>query len=264
MTAAVQPFPPAPEHTGSPQYPIESVDNALRLLWLLSARRSLRLTEASQYLDVASSTAHRLLAMLQYRGFVRQNPTTRAYEPGPSFDRIAFALLRRLDIREQARPAMDQLHEATAETIHLGTLEGDSVRFLESIESPQAVRVGSRAGRSMPAHCTSTGKAMLAGLTDDQLLALYPNDELPRLTSHTVATRTELMTELTAIRRRGYAFSNEESEDGVCSVAAAVPGAPNPVALNVSVPVNRMTAKLRKELACMAIDGAARIAETLT
>lgn len=264
MTAAADNFPQAPEHTDFPQYPVESVDNALKLLWLLSVQPSLRLTDASQYLGVASSTAHRLLAMLQYRGFVRQDLATRAYVAGPTLDRLAFSLLRRLDIRGQARPVLERLNELSGETVHLGVLEdGAQVRFLDSLESPSAVRVASRAGRSMPAHCTSTGKAMLAGLSDEQLLALYPQEELLRLTPRSVGTRSELFRELDAVRKRGYAVSNEESEDGVCSVAVAVVGAPTPVAVNISVPVSRMNARRRKELAAMAAGAVQEIQEVL-
>ena len=171
-----EPLPSSPEYSASPQYPIESVDNALRLLWLVGERRSLRLTDASRYLDVASSTTHRLLAMLQYRGFVRQNAATRAYELGPTLDRIAFSLLRRMDVRERARPVLKQLSADLQETVHLGRLEGSNVLFIDSIESPQAVRVGSRLGRSMPAHCTSTGKAMLAQFGARQLMTLFPEE----------------------------------------------------------------------------------------
>ena len=59
-----EPFPPTPNYGDSPQYPIESVDNALRVLLLLGEQPKLRLTDVSRYLGVASSTAHRLLAML--------------------------------------------------------------------------------------------------------------------------------------------------------------------------------------------------------
>ncbi|MFD4327567.1 IclR family transcriptional regulator [Nocardioides sp. NPDC058538] len=264
MTAAIDAFPPAPVHSDAPQYPIESVDNALRLLWLLSDRRSLRLTEASQYLEVASSTAHRLLAMLQYRGFVRQNPATKAYESGPSLDRIAFALLRRLDVRDLARPVMEGLNERSGETVHLGTLEGTTVRYLGSLESPRAVRVTSRAGDSMPAHSTSTGKAMLATLTEEQVFAAYPEEELRQLTPNTVATRSALLAELETIRARGYAISNEESEESVWSVAVAIPGAPVPVAINISAPVSRMNVKRRKELAGMVQAAAVELTASLS
>ncbi|MBN9179024.1 MAG: helix-turn-helix domain-containing protein, partial [Microbacterium sp.] len=63
----------------APQYPIESVDNALRLLILLGERTEVRLTDVSAELGVASSTAHRILAMLIWRGFARQDPRTKTY-----------------------------------------------------------------------------------------------------------------------------------------------------------------------------------------
>ncbi|WP_414777167.1 helix-turn-helix domain-containing protein, partial [Escherichia coli] len=78
--------------------PIESVDNALKLLLLLGEKNELRLTDASKHLGVATSTAHRILAMLQWRGFVRQDPRTKTYGPGPSLTTIAFSVLRKMDI----------------------------------------------------------------------------------------------------------------------------------------------------------------------
>ncbi len=119
-----QAFPTTPEYGAVPQYPIESVDNALRVLVLLGERPQLRLTDVSQYLGVASSTAHRVLAMLCYRGLVRQNAATRSYEPGPSLDQLAFGLLRRLDVRSRARPTLEKLNADLQETVHLGRLEG--------------------------------------------------------------------------------------------------------------------------------------------
>jgi DNA-binding IclR family transcriptional regulator len=247
--SSAEALPSPPEHSPVPQYPIESVDNALRLLWLIGERPSLRLTDASQYLGVASSTAHRLLAMLQYRGFVQQNPASRAYEAGPALDRIAFSVLRRLDVRERARPVLERLAAEVGETVHLGRLEGRHVHFLDSIESTRAVRVGSRLGRSMPAHCTSTGKAMLALLAAEQLAAVYPDEELEQLTPHSVGSRTALVRALDEVRRRGHASSREESEEGVTSLAVALaPGVGAPMALNVSAPTGRMTAAARRAI----------------
>ena len=77
----------------APQYPIESVDNALRLLLLLGERtEEVRLTDVSAELGVASSTAHRILAMLIWRGFARQDPRTKTYGPGPTLTSVAFSI----------------------------------------------------------------------------------------------------------------------------------------------------------------------------
>lgn len=226
-----------------PQYPIESVDNALRILLLLGERSELRLTEVAEYLGVASSTAHRLLAMLQYRGFVRQEARSKAYRPGTALTGVAFAILQRFDARETLRPFLERLRDELEETVHLGILDGTTVRFIDALESPRAVRVGSRLGQSMPANCTSTGKAMLALLSKEDIRRMYPDEELDGLTSNSIRSRAELELELDAIQRRGYATSNEESEESVSSVAVAFPPGTSPVnlAINVAVPMVRMT-----------------------
>lgn len=245
------------ERPAPPQYPIESVDNALKLLLLLGERNSIRLTEASNYLGVASSTAHRLLAMLQYRGFVRQNSQTKAYEPGPSLSSVASAVMRHVDIRARAHPVLQRLAETVGETVHLGRLDGTKVFFVDSIEGQRAVRVGSRFGTSLPAHCTSTGKALLASCDPQAVRLLYPQERLPVLTPHSLNSRKALEAELAIVREKGYATSMEESEDGVASVATLLGDfAGSKYALNISAPVTRMTEAMQKEFAAQVIQAA--------
>lgn len=235
-----------------PQYPIESVDKALRLLLLFETQPSIRLTDASNYLEVASSTAHRLLSMLQYRGFVRQNPTTRGYEPGQALNSIAFAISRQLDVRTLVRPTLERLFNETGETVHFAKLEGADAHFLDAIESLRAVRVGSRLGHVLPANCTATGKAMLSRLSPEELAALFPNEELPGLTKNSITSRGALEETLVAVRQCGYATSQEESEDGVTSVAVPVSSPSGALyGINVSVPAHRMSPALQIQLAAL-------------
>jgi DNA-binding IclR family transcriptional regulator len=238
-----------PRYGPEPQYPIESVDNALLVLLLLREHAELRLTDVSRYLGVASSTAHRVLSMLQYRGLLRQDPASRVYGAGPVLDELAFGVMRRLDIRATARPVLRQLHAELQETVHLGQLDGTEVRFIDAIESSRALRVAGRLGRTVPAHCTSTGKSLLALLTDDEIVRRYPTEQLTRLTSRSIGTRTALLAELTSVRRLGYATSREESEDGVSSLSVALTAdQAHAAAINVSVPQSRMSAGRRAEL----------------
>jgi DNA-binding IclR family transcriptional regulator len=235
---------------GAPQYPIESVDNALKVLLLLGERNELRLTDVAEYLNVATSTAHRLLAMLQYRGFMRQDPRTKLYLPGTALTGVAFSILQRYDVRGVMHHFVESLNRELAETVHLAVLEGTTVRFIDAIESPQATRVASRLGKMMPANCTSTGKALLAELPVEEFERLYPAEELPGLTPSSIRVRSALEKELQKVRRQGYATSSQESEDGVCSVAVALPSgrAPMRLALNVAVPVYRMNDKLTQRI----------------
>ncbi|MEU6646172.1 IclR family transcriptional regulator [Saccharomonospora sp. NPDC046836] len=236
-----------------PQYPIESVDNALKILLLFGEQSEVRLTDVSEYLGVASSTAHRMLAMLLYRGFVRQDARTKVYRPGTALTGVAYSILQRFDFRAELHPFLERLNAELRETVHLGLLDGPVVRFIDAIESPQGVRVASRLGMSMPAPSTSTGKAMLAHMSQDEVHALFPVEELEGLTEHSLSSRTELDLELVQIRRRGYAVSSEESEEGVSSVAVAfAPSrAPARLAFNVSLPMSRMSKRDQARIAAV-------------
>lgn len=248
-----------------PQYPIESVDNALKLLLLLGEQPRIRLSEATRYLGVASSTAHRLLAMLTYRGFVRQDPQSKAYLPGPALTSLASAIFGRIDIQGIATPIMRSLSERLGESIHVGMLDGANVRFVAVIEGPKAVRVASRMGRIMPAHCTSTGKVLLAQLPEPELQQLLPREKLETITPRSIDSRSRLKRELSRIRQRGYAANREESEEGVASVAVPIPtGAPGlRLALNAAAPQDRLPIKQYSSVAAMLIEAATEIGDQL-
>ena len=186
-----------------PAYPIASVDNALRLLMLFRGQPRVRLSEASEHLGVALSTAHRLMAMLAYHGFAQQDPGTRAYVAGPALVEIGLAAVRQLDIRMVARPVLERLASDLGETVHLAVLEGCSVRYLDAVESPHALRVAARTGSALAATCTASGKALLATLPDGEVAALFPDDaSLVALTAKSITTRSRLLKELRAVRER--------------------------------------------------------------
>ncbi len=237
---------PRPESETGPAYPIASVNNALLLLLLFREQPRVRLTDACKYLGVAHSTAHRLLAMLAHHGFVQQEPVTRAYIAGPALVEVGLAVVGSLNVREQARPMMEELAAETGETVHLGVLEGDQVRYADAVESERALRVVARTGTLVPAHCTSLGKALLGQLTDQQVAVLYPTSAEPfsARTDKSITTQAKLIKELSRARARGYAVSAGETEDDVGSVAVAFRDfAGRPAAIAVAAPTSRLTAQ---------------------
>ncbi len=168
------------------------------LLLLFREQPRVRLTDACKYLGVAHSTAHRLLAMLAHHGFVQQEPVTRAYVAGPALVEVGLAVVGSLNVREQARPAMEELAAETGETVHLGALEGTQVRYVDGLESERALRVVARTGTLAPAHCTSLGKALLAQMTDEQVARLYPTSAEPfaARTEKSITTQARLLKEV--------------------------------------------------------------------
>ncbi|MBW3560988.1 MAG: IclR family transcriptional regulator [Actinobacteria bacterium] len=206
----------------APKYPIESVDNALRLILQLKDQDTIGVTDASELLEVAPSTAHRLLQMLQYRGFAVQDPETRVYRAGPQLLEVGLKAVREMGLRTSARPVLERLSERLNETVHLLVREGTEVRFVDGVESSRALRVTSRTGVAMPAHCTAGGKALLAELAPEELRELYPGRRLPTVTNASISRRSELEKGLEGVRERGYATNFGETETEVSAIAAAI------------------------------------------
>jgi DNA-binding IclR family transcriptional regulator len=254
-----------PESETGPAYPIASVNNALLLLLLFREQPRVRLTDACKYLGVAHSTAHRLLAMLAHHGFVQQEPLTRAYIAGPALVEVGLAVVGSLNVREQARPMMEELAAETGETVHLGVLEGDQVRYVDAVESERALRVVARTGTLVPAHCTSLGKALLGQLTDQQVAELYPASAEPfsARTDKSITTQAKLLKEVSRARARGYAVNAGETEDDVGSVAVAFRDfAGRPAAIAVAAPTSRLTTPRISHIGDLMIQTIARAPES--
>ena len=83
----------------------------------------MRVADASRTLGVAPSTAHRLISMLQYHGFVEQDPRSKVYRAGAALAQIGLAVVRAMDVRAIARPVMERLNSDLGETIHLAVLD---------------------------------------------------------------------------------------------------------------------------------------------
>ena len=223
---------------------ISSVDNALRLLLLFRDNRSLRVTDAAAALGVAGSTAHRLLATLQDHAFVEQDSETRAYRPGPALAEIGLATVREDGLRAHMRPYAERLRDELNETIQVVVLRGAQCLFIDTAESHRPLRTASRVGITVPAHCLSGGKALLAELPRARLRRLYPHEQIPAATPHSITTRTELEAELDQIRARGYATNFGESEPEIGSIGVAVRGADDRprAGIAVSGPLSRVNA----------------------
>ncbi len=254
-----------PQSDTGPAYPIASVNNALRLLLLFREQPRVRLTDACKYLGVAHSTAHRLLAMLAHHGFVQQDPLSKAYIAGPALVEVGLAVVGSLNVREQARPMMEELSTELGETVHLGVVEGNQVRYVDAVESERALRVVARTGTLVPAHCTSLGKALLGLKTDQQVAELYPTSAEPfaARTDRSITTQADLLAELNRTRARGYAINSAETEDDVGSVAVAFHDfAGRAAAIAVAAPLSRLNKSRFAQIGDLMIQTVARAPES--
>ncbi len=199
-----------------PPYALQSVDHALQLAVILQVEGPQTVSDVARRLDVARSTAHRLLAMLVYRDFARQG-SDRRYYAGPvisleSGQTDVSALLRQISM-----PHLQVLVDRVGESANGMVLAGDHIRFIASVESSQAFRVGNREGMVFPAHLTSGGKPMLADLTAAERAELYAPERWQGRESERPDPES-LEMELAAVARRGFAINRDRTETGVTAI----------------------------------------------
>jgi DNA-binding IclR family transcriptional regulator len=216
-----------------PSYAISSVDHALRIATMLQLEGELTVTEVAQRLEVARSTAHRLLAMLVYRDFAVQTDG-RAYRAGPVLELAAHSQSLTSRLRAAALPAMAELVDVVGESANLIVRTGDTARFIASVECSQALRVGSREGMVFPAHRATGGLVLLAELSREQVETLFSEEryvdrpgERPDL--------GRLHRELAKIRTNGFALNEGRSERGVVAVGRPVRNAEGEAVAGVSI-----------------------------
>lgn len=232
-----------------PPYPIESVDNALRLLQLLRDGGSVRLTDAAEELGIAPSTAHRLMAMLTYRGFALQDDHRR-YVAGPALGTQAIGAPWLHDFKRLAMEHMERLSSQVGETVNLVVRVGANIRFLATVEAHALLRIGDRTGTVMPAAGASSGKALLAYESEQRLQSLFTG-KTAQLAGSALsdAEYQHLLRELSQVRKTGYALSREETEPGVGAIGMAIFAADQVAVAGISVatPMGRLEAMLEPE-----------------
>ncbi|MGF6757373.1 IclR family transcriptional regulator [Paraburkholderia sp. GAS42] len=200
---------------------------------------------ASQ-LGLTKSNAHRTLQTLAHADYVVRDKVSGNYRTTLKLFELGAMQLARLDVRRMALPAMRQLAERTAETVHLSVIDGDTVIYIDKIDSPQPVRAYSTIGGRAPAWCVATGKALLA-FQSSEYLDVYLR-ELNAYTPITITDRAALKTELAKVARFGYAINRGEWRETVGGVASPIFNALGAAvaAIGISGPLERLSQKRMK------------------
>ncbi|MEW1845386.1 IclR family transcriptional regulator [Nonomuraea angiospora] len=227
---------PSPEHDAA----ANSVLGKVRLI--LEAfgpdDESLGLSEIVRRTGVAKASVHRLAQELLQWGLLERRGSE--YWLGIRLFEIGQRVPRQRILREAARPFMEDLYQATGETIHLAVLDGLEVIYLEKVSGHGQVSRPSRVAGRMPLHCTATGKALLA-FGPAALFGDVVATPLARVTPRTVTAPKLLAQEIQQARKAGYAVEREQTRVGYLSVAIPLTGATGTMvaALSVTAPTFR-------------------------
>ena len=171
--------------------------------------------------------------------------------------------MRRLGV-DNIRPLLEELSEATGESVNLGVRRGDSVLVLVRVVSDQPLRFEQPEGSSVPIHTSAMGKALLA-FSADPVAEVDGLAGLQRLTAHTITSKASLRADLQRVRDRGYSLNDEERNLGVRAVGAPVlsPNGDAVAAIVVQGPTVRLTDKRIAAIVPMVKATATQVGATL-
>ena len=243
---------------------MRSVERAINILDVLARGGWRTGAEIARELNVHRSTALRLLGTLERHALVERDGKNAKYRLGRRLPQLASVVTGETDLRSTARPVCEQLAAAVGETVTLDVLAGDAIVPIEQATGSTSVVSVNWLGRRTPAHCTASGKVILAfgpPAIRERLLAR----PLERSTVHTITDPSELEAQLDAAREAGLARTYEELEVGLDAIAAPVydSGGEVVAALDVSGPSHRIRAEGRLELARLTLDAAADLSRRL-
>lgn len=222
--------------TNTGPYKVQVLDRAVAILEILSnADQEMSLGELTTAIGLHKSTVHRLLMVLESHRLVDKSPLHGRYRPGLKLFELGSLAVNKLRLRERARPRLMWLVSQTSETVHLGVLDHREVLYIDKIEPERSIRISSKIGSRQNAHCTATGKALLAFQPERVVKAILRDQGLPKLTAKTITDPDLFMAELERTRERGYSVNDEEREEGVRSVAMPIFGSDEQVVAAIAV-----------------------------
>jgi len=225
---------------------IKSLVKSLRLLKLFSPQRNLWTVEDMvSALGYHKSSVQRILATLEKEGFLSKvTPRRSEFRLGPDILFLGNVAEMSMDLRSVARPIMLDLVHRTRETCYLCVADQGRCLYIDKADCSQPIRIIHQVGQRSPMHCTGVGKALMSGMTDEDVDRLIETRGLKAHTRHTTTDPKQLKRELEAVRSRGIALDNEELDLGVKCVAAPIKDRAGTVvaAISLSGPAQRFTA----------------------
>jgi IclR family pca regulon transcriptional regulator len=156
-----------------------------------------------------------------------------------------------MTLPEVAQPHLEHLSADVRESSSVSVLEGTDIVYVARVAVSRIMTVSINVGTRFPAHATSMGHVLLAGLSEQEREQYFLVASLDRLTDHTVTAPDHLRTELAKVADQGWAMVDQELEEGLRSVAAPIRGRTGRVvaAVNLSTHASRTTAEsVQKDL----------------
>ena len=215
------------------RYLVPGLMRGLAALQAFSAERpTMGLSELAAALGTTRSAMFRIAYTLTELGFLLQDGRTRAYSLGPAVLKLGYGYLASRDLLEIALPVLERLRDDTGWSAHLAVREGREALYLLRVPTRRGLASIVHVGSRLPAHATSMGRVLLAGMEPADLAALYRDDPPAGVSFATLQRRAR------ADAAAGHVLHRGEFEHGLASIAAPLRDVSGRVvaAINLSAP----------------------------
>ncbi|RJO79182.1 IclR family transcriptional regulator [Nocardia panacis] len=255
----------ATEDTARPEHYVQSLERGLAVITCFDADHpELTLSEVARRTGLTRAAARRFLLTLTDLGYVRTDG--RQFSLTPRVLDLGYSYLSGSGLPELAQPHLEQLAGRVHESSSVSVLDGADIVYVARAAVSRIMTVRIDIGTRFPAHATSMGHVLLAGLPARELDAYLADTPLPRLTEHTVVDPDLLRAELNTVRAQGFSIVDRELEAGLRSAAVPVRDRTGAVvaAVNIATQAVRHTLKsIRAELLPPLREAATRIEQDL-
>jgi len=206
--------------THGPDY-VQSLQRGLAVIRAFdSEHAAMTLSEVAARAEFSRAVARRLLLTLEYLGYVARHG--RQFSLTPRVLELGFSYLFSLSVPMLAQPFMEEVSREIDESCSLAVLDAHEIVYVQRVAVRKVMTITLGIGARLPAFCTSMGRVLLAGLEDEALgrwlRALRP----VAYTRFTLTDRAALRSAIERVRAQGYAYVEQELQEGLCSLAVPV------------------------------------------
>lgn len=133
-----------------------------------SSDKALGNQDIAQRCQLPKSTVSRLTYTLTKLGYLQAVPGQNQYRLGSATLALGSAMIARMDVRQLARPLMQELADFSQGMVSLGMHDKLHMIYIENCRSQTALTLSLDVGSRIPLATTAMGRACLAALPDDE------------------------------------------------------------------------------------------------
>lgn len=232
-------IPPSPK--------VKSADRVLDIFELFTGDKdSFTLTDIAKALNMPISSTYQILQNMLNRGYLESDSTGKHFHLGNKIFEIRVQHRKNTTLPAEFFQVAGKMSQDLNENVLLGVRSGDKVVYIAEKQASQPFRLSSNIGSVLPLHASASGKMLLCRLSEEELAALYPYDNLETFTPKTISNLKDLKAELVKVKAKEIAYNFGESVEGLHCIAGPIYDLEGNVvaSISVSIPVVRITDEL--------------------